>query len=310
MSVKLAPATFWLNDIANEWEVHLHGIKRLLLHRTTAVQDLQIVEHGTYGKTLILDGKLQSTAADEFIYHETLVHPAAVACQTLRNVLILGGGEGATVREVLRWQSVERVAMVDIDGEVVDACRTYLPEMHANAWDDPRVEVIIGDALQYVATTDERWDLIVDDLSEPVESGPAVKLFVREFYAQVQAILAPDGVFAMQAGSASPVQIELFARTLATLRSVFPYTQTAIAYIPSFTVPWGFVLASAKPFDSRPDPAAIDRLLAQNSHGGFRLMDGETLLGTLQVPKYLRAAIAAENRPFTLADIDDLSTTL
>ena len=282
----------------------------MLLHRTTAFQTLQIVEHGIYGKTLILDGKLQSTVADEFIYHEALVHPAALACSTPRRVLILGGGEGATVREVLRWRAVERVVMVDIDGEVVEACRTHLPEMHASAWDDPRVEVIIGDAWQYVEQSHQQWDLVIDDLSEPVTSGPAARLFVREFYQSIRSLLAPAGIFVMQAGSANPSQIELLARTHATLDSVFPHLQLAIAYIPSFTVPWGFILAAASPLDLPPDADAIDRRLAHACTGELRATDGEALVGLLQVPKYVRAAIAAETRPFTLADIDELGATL
>lgn len=165
-------ADLWISEYITPWDIYVHGVTRILAYKKTAYQEMYIVETGAYGKGLVLDGKWQSCTGDEFLYHEALVHPAMVAHQAPRTVLVLGGGEGATVREVLRWKTVEQVMMVDIDGEVVEACREHLSEMHQNAFDDSRVELVIGDALQVLDTTPQQWDIIISDLSDPIEEVP------------------------------------------------------------------------------------------------------------------------------------------
>ncbi|MEO1210433.1 MAG: spermidine synthase [Cyanobacteria bacterium J06638_20] len=294
-------ADFWLSEYITPWDLYAHGITRILTHRQTPFQEMYVVETGAYGKALVLDGKWQSCTGDEFLYHEGLVHPAMMAQGAPRRVLVLGGGEGATVREVLRWRSVERVVMVDIDGEVVAACREWLPEMHQGALEDARVEVVIGDALEFIATTKERWDVIISDLTDPIESGPAFQLFTQEHYRQLQAVLAPDGFLALQAGPTAPAEMHLHTRLVKTVGTVFHQVQSYLCHAMSFGSPLGFILASPRPFSNRPDPAAIDRLLAEQTTGGLRLVDGETLLGMLQTPKHLREAIAQETQIYTLS---------
>ena len=136
MSVRDVVTDFWVSEHITPWDIYSHGIIDVLTHKKTAYQEMYIVETGVYGKALVLDGKWQSCTGDEFLYHEPLVHPAMIFHGGPRKVLILGGGEGATAREVLRWKSVEKVVMIDIDGEVVEACKQYLPEMHQNVFDD------------------------------------------------------------------------------------------------------------------------------------------------------------------------------
>ena len=137
------------------WDFYKHGFDQVLIHQKTKYQEMFIVE-GIYGKALILDGKWQSCTADEFLYHESLVHPPMILHNSPRKVLVLGGSEGETIREVLRWKTVEQVVMVDIDGEVVEACKKYLPEMHQNSFQDPLVELIINDAYNFFKSSDDR----------------------------------------------------------------------------------------------------------------------------------------------------------
>ncbi|PLZ82021.1 spermidine synthase, partial [Fischerella thermalis WC213] len=137
-------ADFWVNEYITPWDIYAHGVTAVLAYQKTEYQEMYIVETGTYGKALVLDGKWQSCTGDEFLYHEPLVHPAMIFHGAPRKVLILGGGEGATAREVLRWQTVDKVVMIDIDGEVVEACKQHLSEMHQNAFDDPRLHVVIA----------------------------------------------------------------------------------------------------------------------------------------------------------------------
>jgi len=295
-------ADVWIHEYITPWDLYSHGITRTLAYRKTSFQEMYIVETGAYGKALVLDGKWQSCTGDEFLYHEPLVHPALLLHGNPRHVLILGGGEGATAREVLRWKSIEKVVMIDIDGEVVEACREHLPEMHQGAFDDPRVELVIADALKYLDETDRTFDVVISDLSDPIEEGPSFKLFTREYFEKTRRALAPDGVFVVQAGPVSPVKMHLHCRLASTLRAVFPHTASLSSCVPTYAAPWSYILTSAKPIETHPDRDGIDRQLAEKTTGGLRMLDGTALLGTYQLPKYLRAAIAEETQVYTLAE--------
>ena len=295
-------ANVWIHEYITPWDIYSHGITRTIAFRKTQFQEMYIVETGAYGKALVLDGKWQSCTGDEFLYHEPLVHPTMLLHGNPRNVLILGGGEGATAREVLRWKSVEKVVMIDIDGEVVEACREPLPEMHQGAFDDPCVELLITDALEYLDETDRTFDVVISDLSDPIEEGPSFKLFTSEYFEKTRRVLAPDGVFGVQAGPVSPAEMHLHCRLASTLRAVFPNTASLTSYVPTYAAPWSFILASPAPINTRPDPDEIDRQLANKTTGGLRMLDGGALLGIYQLPKHLRTTIAEETRIYTLAE--------
>lgn len=295
-------ADFWMSEYITPWDIYVHGVTSVLAYKKTAYQEMYVVETGTYGKGLVLDGKWQSCTGDEFLYHEPLVHPAMIAHGSPRKVLVLGGGEGATVREVLRWKTVEKVVMIDIDGEVVEACRQYLPEMHQNAFDDPRCEVVIGDALDFLDKTGSDWDVVISDLSDPIEEGPSFQLFTKEYFEKVRRVMSPSGLFVVQAGPVSPAELKLHARIVNTLKSVLPNVVSYSSYISTYGAPWGFAMGSAEAIDSRPDPEAIDKLLAEKTTGGLRMLDGTTLLGLLQTPGHLRQAIASETQVYTMAE--------
>jgi spermidine synthase len=210
----------YVEDIAPglKLDMDLHSI----LHTSTsAVQSVQIID-SYFGRTLVTDGKTQSAEHDEFVYHESLVHPAMFWSAHLssrgnkrsnknnnsinapKSVFIGGGGELATAREVLRHNTVDRVVMVDIDPEVIEVSRKYLPEWGGDAvLHHPKVEYIIGDVHQYLAGTDETFDVMIIDVSDPIEAGPAVALYTQEFYKLVSQRLNKHGVFVTQAGSAS-----------------------------------------------------------------------------------------------------------
>ncbi len=295
-------ADLWISEYITPWDIYVHGITKVLAYKKTAYQEMYVVETGTYGKALVLDGKWQSCTVDEFLYHEPLVHPAAIHHGSPRKVLVLGGGEGATIREVLRWKTVEKVAMIDIDGEVVEACRQYLPEMHANAFDDPRVELVIGDAIEFLDTTQEQWDIVISDLSDPIEEGPSFQLFTKEYFEKAKRILSPDGLFVVQAGPVSPGEMKLNIRINNTLKAVFPKVYPYVSYISTYGTPWGFALASSEEINTSAEPETIDKLLAEKTTGGLKMLDGIALLGLFNIGKHLREAIAAETQVYTLAE--------
>lgn len=291
----------WLRERHTDGDQYLHGVSRILAQTRTAWQEMLIVETPVYGKGLILDGRWQSSLGDEYLYHEALVHPALICHGSPRRVLVLGGAEGASVREVLRWTTVEQVVMVDIDAEVVQQCRQYLPEMHQGAFANPRTEVVTVDAQEYLSNTTTEWDVIIADLTDPVESGPAFPLFTQEFYQRVFQVLSPQGYFVLQAGSVAPPEIDMHARTLKTLGSVFAHVLSYVTWAPTYGVPLGLALASPQPIPTRPDPVQVDQMLATQTQGTLRFIDGVTLLGLLQTPKPIRTALAAEDSIYTLA---------
>lgn len=302
MSGSNVGADLWVTEYITPWDIYVHGVTKVLAYKKTAYQEMYIVETGAYGKGLVLDGKWQSCTGDEFLYHEPLVHPAMICHTSPRNVLVLGGGEGATVREILRWKTVEQVMMVDIDGEVVEACREHLPEMHQNAFEDSRTHLVIGDALEVLDKTDRQWDIVISDLSDPIEEGPSFQLFTQEYFEKVQRVLAPGGYFVIQAGPVAPAELRLHARLVNTLKAVFANVHSYASHTPTYGSPWGFAIASAETITTRPDPAAIDQLLQDKTTGGLRLIDGMTLLGLFQTPAYIRHAITTETQVYTLKE--------
>jgi spermidine synthase len=302
MSDRDAVTEFWITDNTTPGDGYRYAVSRVLAWKRTEFQELAIVETRSFGKALLLDGNWQSCVADEFMYHEPLVHPAMVLHGSPRSVAVLGGGEGATLREVLRWTDVERVTMVDLDADVVDECKRHLPEMHQGAFDDPRVELVIGDAREWLSASVHDYDVIISDLSEPLEHGPAYELFTKEYFELVRGTLAPGGFLSLQAGCAAPHDIDLFARVANTVSAVFANARPYTSQIPSFATPWGFVLASSEALDPIPQPDAIDEVLAQRTLGGLRMLDGQALWGLFLVSVYVRQAVESEDRVYTVSD--------
>jgi len=211
----------WFYDHITSDMVQLHSIKETIYSGKTQFQSIEIIDTGAFGRCLVLDGKIQSSEKDEFIYHETLVHPAMITHHYPESVFIAGGGEGATAREVLRHPSVKRVVMVDIDKEVIDICRRFLPSFHKGSFDDSRLELHIADVKGYLDKCQEKFDVIILDLPEPIEEGPASMLHTREFYQLVADKLGPEGIISLQAGSGSWGNHECFTAITNTLKSIF-----------------------------------------------------------------------------------------
>lgn len=293
----VAPKNFkWFLEVLGPDEGHLHSIKAVLFSKETPFQHLEVVDLGDYGRALVLDGKVQSTAADEFIYHEALVHPAMLAHPDPRRVMVIGGGEGATLREVLRHRTVTRAVMVDIDREVVETCRSLLPEFHGGAFDDPRAELLFEDARQWIEAHDERFDVIIIDLSDPIEEGPCYRLYTREFYRVVHQRLAADGLIALQAGTVAVHDLLNFSAVHRTLASVFPIVCPYTANVSCFGLPWGFQTAS-KQVDPRTFSAAdYEERIGRRIAGELKYLTGALCVAQWALPKHLQARLARETR--------------
>ena len=285
-------ADTWIEFSLADGERAAYEVTGVLYEGRTRFQEVRIVETRAYGLALFLDGAPQSAVADEFIYHEALVHPALVAHPATRRVLIAGGGEGATLREVLRHPTVEQATMVDIDGELVELARRHLAPIHRGAFDDPRARVVVGDALAWLREQDERYDAIVIDLVDPSDEGPVGELYSEEFYRLVRSRLADGGVVALQAYSAALNNLGWFARIGRTLRRVFPLVRGYRAEVPSFKDSWGFCVASAVRDPLAFGPLAIDAVLTARGLDSLRFYDGETHAAMFSLPKYARNVLA------------------
>jgi len=281
----------WMIEWGTPYSAHMFAIKKHIFHGRSDFQEIQVLEYEELGKALVLDGKTQSALADEFVYHEALVHPAMILHGEPRKVLILGGGEGATAREVLRFKTVERVVMVDIDPVVIEVAKKYLPEWHQGAFNDPRLELIIGDGLKYINSDSEKFDVIIADLADPLEAGPAYKLYVKEFYEKVVEKLNPGGVFVTQ--STSPTLMPYtFAVIYNTIKSVFRHATYYIAYVKSFDSIWGFTLASNDNDPSALTPELVEDRLSKLIRGENRFYDPVSHIHMFSVPKNIRDQVS------------------
>ncbi len=283
------PAGDWREFDLAPGERAAYEVTRVLYRGKTRFQEVEIVETRAYGLALFLDGSPQSAVVDEFVYHEALVHPALIAHPNPRRVLIAGGGEGATLREVLRHPSVERATMVDIDGELVELARRYLEPMHGGAFDDPRADVVIGDALAFLREREARYDAIVVDLVDPSDEGPAVELYGEEFYRRARSRLDDGGVLATQAYSFALHNLNWFTRIVQTLGLVFPVVRPYRAEIPFFKDSWGFCVASALRDPTALGPLMVDMALTQRGLEELSFYDGDTHAAMFAIPKYARA---------------------
>ena len=173
-------------------------IDRLIYQCNTNLQEILIFENAVLGRVLILDGVVQTTEADEFIYHEMLAHVPIIAHGSARSVLVVGGGDGGMIEETLKHHCLEQVVMVEVDHSVVELCKKYFPNLSHGAFDDPRLELIIADGSEYVSKTKQHFDVIIVDSPDPV--GPAKSLFSEKFYRDCRLRLAPGGVLVTQNG--------------------------------------------------------------------------------------------------------------
>jgi spermidine synthase len=289
----------WFQDRVSRNLIQLHRIEEVLYRGRTRFQLAEVIRSGSYGKLLVLDGKIQSSEADEFIYHEALVQPAMLTHPRPQTVFIAGGGEGAVLREVLAHKTVKRAVMVDIDEAVVALCQKYLPDYSQGSFQDKRTELVHTDAREYLAESRELFDIIIIDLPDPIEEGPAYRLYTREFYQLVRERLTADGIISVQAGSASLTELLNLASVSKTLKSVFPIVCPYQTDVPCFGGPWGFCLASLKLDPVQLSPAEVDKRISARSLTHLKFYDGLTHQGIFSLPKYLRAELSTQGRLIT-----------
>jgi spermidine synthase len=235
---------FFYNEVFTHDYVRKFKVENIFFEGRTKYHYVQCFSNVLFGKVLFLDRKIQSAQVDEYVYHESLVHPAMMTHPKPQKVLVLGGGEGATLREVYRHSTIENITMVDIDEELLGICKKHLPEWSEGAYEDTRTRLVIGDARQFVEEMQDKFDVVISDLTEPLEESHSVYLFTEEFFEKINKTLGDNGVFVLQAGSTDPTYHEFFTSCAKTLSQVFPIVRPYWTFVFSFGSPWGFVVAS------------------------------------------------------------------
>ena len=277
----------WFTDKDENQAVSLRYTGEVLHDVQTDFQRVRILESPKYGKLLTLDDMFMTTENDEFHYHEMIAHPAMFAHKNVKNVLVIGGGDGGTIREVLRHDSVEKVTMVEIDGEVIEACKKYLPSIAAE-FDNPKLDLIVGDGIEYVKNASpEAYDMIIVDGSDPV--GPAEGLFSVAFYNDCYKALNANGILVSQ-GESPKFNENAFADVHKTIRGLFGEGNAHIAlfYVPTYpTGMWSFQFGikngdmSLKDIDTKEVDAFVDA-------NGLKYYNSEIHHAALALPNFVK----------------------
>lgn len=262
---------------------------RVLFDSQTEHQHLIVFENPTFGRMLMLDGVIQLAELDEFIYHEMMAHVPLIAHGRPRRVLIVGGGDGGVLREALKHETVEQATLCEIDRAVIDLARTHFPAVSDGAFDDPRAEVVIADGTRFVAETEQRFDVILVDSTDPI--GPGAALFTPEFYADCRRALAEGGVLVTQNGLPF-VQGPELARSVAHFRELFADAWAYLATTPTYVGgPMSFGWAS--------DDASLRRhglpaLTGRVASAGLtpRYYSAEVHAAAFALPGYVRSLVA------------------
>jgi spermidine synthase len=263
-------------------------IDEMLYEVKTDHQHLIIFHNAVFGRVMVLDGVVQTTEKDEFIYHEMLSHVPILAHGRARRVLIIGGGDGGMLREVLRHRQIAHVTQVEIDRQVIDLCCTYLPNHSQGAFDDPRVTIVIDDGLNFVRSTRDKYDVIISDSTDPI--GPGEALFKEDFYTQCRNCLTPGGILVTQNGVAF-MQLEEVKTTALRLSRVFDDWHFYVAAVPTYiggvmTFAWATDNLSLRHVDIN---ALKERYLASGI--STRYYTPEIHLAAFALPHYVLTAI-------------------
>jgi len=260
-------------------------VERTLHATQSRFQKIEVLETTRFGRMLVIDGLFMTSEKDEFFYHELLVQPALCSVADPKRILIIGGGDGGTAREVLRHSGVERCLLIEIDEEVVRASKEWLP-MIGTAWSDPRLDVRFDDGVAFVKESDEEsFDAIFVDGSDPV--GPAEVLFTDAFFEGAKRMLKPGGALVMQ--SESPVYfLDTFLDTQKKLSKLFSQVRPYFGPVPIYSAgiwSWTFCSDSVDPL--RPDWARVEAMTK-----GSQIYNADIHRGAFAMPNYLRRALA------------------
>jgi spermidine synthase len=258
--------------------------KNVLVEGESIYQKYMICQTDTFGQIVVIEGDIQSTQNSEKQYHELLVHPAMLAHKNPETVLIMGGGEGATLREVLKYKSVKKVVMVDIDEEFVNVCKMYLPTFHEDSFNDERAEVLYEDINKYIDETKEKFDVVIGDLvdlSYDEENKIYKSFYDGKFYKKLKTILNGKYVIATQAGDLTKASAHKFIRD--SIKEETKNIKTYGQFIPDFYAYWGYIIAT----DEELEIEEIIEKEYEKKEMKFQVLEKKDLRDIFNIPTFI-----------------------
>ncbi len=274
--------------LTDEWGFFIRSARQYEKFRSP-YQAVEVHDSEPFGKLFRLDGHFMTSERDEFFYHENLVHLAAVTHPQPTRALIVGGGDGGSAEELLKYASMQAVTLVEIDLAVVDVARKYLASVHRGAFDDPRLELRIEDGLAFVRNTQESFDLIVLDLTDP--GGPSTPLYTPEFYGSCAARLNPTGALTLHLGSPIAHQ-DRIRGLLAALRAAFPIVTPYLTSVPLYGGLWMMAMCSTTLDPRRLNAVEVDRRLGRRGVRDLQYYNGDMHRAALALPNFVRTLVA------------------
>ncbi len=281
----------WLNETLYKNWGQRFDVKQQLAHVQSPFQDIVIIDSVSHGRVMVLDGCIQITERDEFVYQEMLGHVPLLEHGEAARVLIIGAGDGGVLRRVLQHRSVERAVMVEIDGEVIRLAKEFLPSIGGGAWDDPRAHVIVGDGIDYVArAADASFDVIIVDSTDPIGVGEA--LFTDDFYRNCARILTARGLIVNQCGVPF-MQADELCETSARRRRFFPHVSAYVAAVPTYVGGLMTLGIASKDADFTPQAAATlcGRAAAQGILGTTLYWSPDVHAASFALPPYIKRSL-------------------
>jgi len=275
-------------ETLNEDSVYGFRFQRRLLDQQTQFQHLELLESDDLGRTLRLDGCLMTAEREEFFYHEALIHPAALSHPQPKTALIIGGGDGGALEELLKHNSLESVTLVDLDGEVIEVAKTYLQSINKGAFDHPKATIKVGDGAAFVRETDKRFDLVFLDLTDP--ETPAGPLYTEQFFAECKNILAPGGAVVLHLGSPfhEGEQVRALSHHLA---KVFKHVSAYGLYIPLYGAYWALAVVSDEVQPKQVDARQIAARLQERGVADLQYYNNEVHGALFALPNYYQALL-------------------
>lgn len=258
---------------------------KIIVHTKSAYQDILLFSSKFLGKVLKLDDAFQTSEKDEFFYHEILVHPALTSHPFPQSVLIIGGGDGGALEEVLKHRTVQKVIMIEIDKIVIDLAKKYLKSIHKNAFYDKRVTLLIEDGKKFITNTDQKFDIVILDLTDPV--GPSVSLYTKEFYKNVKKILTQNGILSLHAEFPF-ITPQLTRGIVKTLKGIFKYTTIFLSDVPIYPGMMAFLNCSSKINGGVITTELIKKRLKEREVKGLQLYSPEIHHSLMVLPPYLK----------------------
>jgi spermidine synthase len=274
--------------MTDDWGFFIRSARTLEKFRS-AFQDIEVHDTAPFGKLFRLDGHFMTSENDEFFYHENLVHMAALTHPAPARALVVGGGDGGSVEELLKHPTITHVTLAEIDGAVIDIARRHFAGVHRGRLDDPRVALRVEDGFAYVRGATEQFDLIVLDLTDP--GGPSTPLYTEAFYRACAARLAQGGALTLHI--ASPVaHPERIVRGVAALRGAFAVVAPYLTSIPLYGGLWMMACCSGSLDPRTPTAAEIDARIAARRIGDLQYYNGDMHRAALALPNFVRALVA------------------